>query len=80
MAKKRWESIILQQLSATLKRMLISTLECWGCDWSSKRSILMIRVRITFISGMKAGSREQSSHSFRGRTPVKASLETDRLA
>lgn len=30
--------------------------------------------------GDEGGSREQSSHSFHGRAPAKASLETDRLA
>ncbi len=76
MAKKRWEYIILQQLSVTLKKTQISTQECWGFDWSSKRSILMTRVRIIFILGMKAESLEQSSPSFRGQEPAKASLET----
>lgn len=42
MAKTRWEYIILQQLSVTLKRTQISTQESRGFDWSNKLSILMI--------------------------------------
>ncbi len=80
MAKKTMGIHHITAIVGHLKRTQIFTQECLGFVWSSKLSILMTQVRIIFILGMKAGSREQSLPSFRGPEPAKASLETVKLA